>query len=92
MVKYMLATLMDGIKDTNMMMDYAMECVDDPKSMTWFKNHAKTRLDMATSDYNYIVDNLGLNEKIRSGDEMADALVSHLQYEMKELNSKYSMI
>lgn len=92
MIKYMLTVLMDGIKDANMMMDYATECSDDPKAMTWFKNHAKSRLDMVTSDFNYINESVGLSEKARSGDEMADALMSHLQYEMRELNNRYAMM
>lgn len=92
MVKYMLNVLMDGIKDANMLMDYATECDDDSKTMMWFKNHAKARLDMVTSDYNYINESLGLQEKARSGDEMADALVGHLNYEMRELNNRYNMM
>jgi len=92
MVKYMLTILMDGIKDSNMLMDYAEECANDLKAASWFKTHAKTRMDMVMNDYNFINEMVGLTEKARSGDEMADALISHLQYEMKELNSRYNMM
>lgn len=94
MVKDMLAVLMDGITDVDMMLGYAMDAKNEGKDecMTWFKNHAKARMDTLTNDYNYVSQKIGLSEKVKAGDEIAEALSSHLMRQMTELNRKYSMI
>lgn len=86
--------LMDGIKDANMMMDYAEDAMDmeQTSSAMWFKNHAKTRVDMVKSDYDYISREIGLTEKAKSGDAIADALVGHLEYQISELMHRYNCL
>lgn len=94
MYKYMLSMLMDGIKDADMMIDYAEDAysVENEKAAAWFKNHAKLRLDMLTSDYDYINREMGLTDKAREGDPLADALLSHLNYQMETLAKRYNNI
>lgn len=88
----MLSVLMDGIKDANMLLDYADASYneDDNTAMQWFKSHAKERIDGVSKDYDYICSHIGLVEKARSGDEIADALISHLTYQMQEINKRYA--
>lgn len=94
MIKYMLSILMDGIKDAGMYMDYAEKAKheDDAEYMTWFKNHAKMRIDELARDYDYISNQIGLVEKVREGDEIAEALMSHLTYQMSEMTKRFNAL
>ncbi len=85
---------MDEIKDTGMMLDYTEDAMDmDMTSAAmWFKNHAKTRIDMLKADYDYISREIGLHEKAKSGDAIADALIGHLDYQIGELNHRYAAL
>ncbi len=84
---------MDGIKDTGMMIDYAIEAADSGNPYaSWFKSHAKMRLDNLHVDYDYISREIGLSEKARSGDAIADALLCHLEYQMSDLTQRYNSI
>lgn len=93
MIRYMLSILMDGIKDTEMYIGYAEEAADNNSEYgSWFKNHAKMRYDALKTDYDFICKEINLQEKARSGDAIAEALMCHLQYQMKELNERYNAI
>ena len=93
MVKYMLSILMDGIKDADMYIDYAIEAVDnDSPYSNWFKSHAKDRIDGLKSDYDFISREIHLSDKVKSGDDIAEALMCHLEYQMKSLTEKYNSI
>ena len=84
---------MDGIKDTEMYIDYAIESADaNSPYMAWFKNHAKMRLENLKSDYDFISKEINLTDKARSGDPIADALMCHLEYQMKSLTDRYNSI
>lgn len=92
-VKDMLSVLMDGIKDAEMVMEYAATArTEAPEWMMWFKNHVKIRLDQLDSDYDYVCRAINLNEKSRSGDEIAEALKSHLEMQIEMLHKKYDML
>ena len=86
MVRDMLSILMDNIKDTNMWLDYAENATGE--HMVWFMNHAKQRAASLQEDYDYIARAIGLLDKARSGDEIAEALLEHLNYQIKEIGSR----
>lgn len=94
MTKNMLKVLMDGIKDTNMMMDYAEMAMDADMTdvASWFKSKAKKRMDSLESDYDYVCDRMNLREKVKSGDEIAEALKTHLEDQIDMLKNRYSAI
>lgn len=48
--------------------------------------------DELARDYDYIANQIGLIEKVREGDEIAEALMSHLTYQMSELNKRYAEV
>ena len=85
---------MDEIKDAGMMLDYTEDALDMDMtaSAMWFKNHAKARIDMLKSDYDYIAREIGLVEKAKGGDAIADALMCHLDYQISELNHRLNAI
>lgn len=91
MVRDMLSILMDNIKDTDMWLGYAENCTDMNYKM-WFVSHAKARASMLNEDYEYIAKEIGLLEKARSGDEIAEALLEHLNYQIKEIGSRLKMM
>ena len=50
MIKHLLAVLMDGITDTQMLLDYADACDGQPGRERWFKEHAEKLLEMLRRD------------------------------------------
>ena len=92
MLKHMLAVLMDGIKDCDMIMNYYDDSITNGmvEQANWFKDHAKARIDWIIKDYDYIAQNAGLMEKAKSGDEIADALVAHLNWQVAEMKKRYA--
>lgn len=91
MVKEMLSVLMDGIKDSNMLMDYAEEC-DSQDVMIWFINHTKKRIEELGTDYAFIKTQIGLDQRVREGDAIAEALESHIEHEMENLKERIKSI
>lgn len=86
----MLNVLMDGIKDANMWLDsaeIAMEA-DKTEESNWFKSHAKKRIDALEMDYEYIKDSIGMVEKVKAGDEIAEALHQHILSQMDALKKR----
>lgn len=91
-VRQMLGIVMDGIKDTEMFMDYAdmaMEKGNEEFAM-WFKQHAKSRMSMLEQDWDYVCNAIGMHERIREGDEIAHALKSHIMDQIQELHARYN--
>lgn len=39
--------------------------------------------------YDYISNQIGLSERAREGDEIAEALIGHINFQMSELNKRY---
>ena len=90
----MLSTLMDGIKDANMMLDYAEEAMKDdkPDVASWYKKHASKRIDALEMDHDYVSDQLHIPEKIRAGDEISTALHEHITNQIQDLHNRYNAL
>lgn len=87
MVKEMLFVFMDGLADSNKMLDYAEEC-ESQEVMSWFVNHSKKRMEELGTDYAYIRTQIGLDQRIREGDAIAEALESHMDKELEKLKER----
>ena len=73
MVKDMLAVLMDGITDTQMLIDYADACRETaPDVCRWFIGHAEKRLEMLKCDWDDVFEKLEIDRKAKMGDEIVD--------------------
>ena len=88
MTKHLLAVLMDGITDTQMLLDYADACDGHPGRERWFKEHAKQRLEMLRHDRDDVFDELGIESKSKGGDEIAAALMSYIDMSIERLSDK----
>lgn len=88
MMKHMLAVVMDGIKDGEMMAGYAEEAKghhEDKGIVTWFTTRAQTRLSMAERDWHDV------DEHIRDekhDDEMLEALECHVNRSLSNLRAR----
>lgn len=87
MVREMLTVLMDGIKDSNMLIDYYEESNTQDEE-TFFHNHAKKRAEEVMSDYTFIKTKIGLDQKAKEGDAIAEALDGHLIHEINNLKMR----
>ncbi len=90
MVKHMLAVLMDGITDSQMMLDYAEECREHPDHYRWFKQHAEKRLEMLKRDRDDVFGDLEIEKKAKNGDEIAAALMCHIDASIDKLSKEVS--
>ena len=91
MVKEMLEVLMDGIKDANMLLDYAAHAkAHQDNSYEWFKQHAKVRVDSVVDDYNKINMAIGLDQKAMAGDQIAESLRCYLKDQITDLKAAMS--
>lgn len=50
------------------------------------------KIDGVARDYDYICRHIGLTDRANEGDEIADALVAHLKYQMMEMSKRYNAI
>ena len=82
----MLAVVMDGITDTELLLDYADNA--DAGHVKWFMDRAKRRYQMTTEDYENVMSMSGLKERAAEGDEIANALMDHLRKQMHRLNAR----
>lgn len=89
--KHLLAVLMDGIKDAGMWLDYAREAETEgfPSRASWFKEHAKKRIDSLQSIHEYVDSEMKFDEKATAGDELALAFKDYICYQIKELKMRY---
>lgn len=87
MVREILTVLMDGIKDANMLADYAHES-EETEHKVWFLNHAKRRYEDLVSDYAFVKVNIGIEQKAREGDAIAEALAGHIEHEIADIKRK----
>lgn len=88
MTKHLLAVLMDGITDTQMLLDYAEACEEQQGRERWFMQHAKQRLEMLRHDRDDVFDELGIERKSKDGDEIAAALMSYIDMSIERLGDK----
>lgn len=82
----MLSVVMDGIADTEMILDYADE--SEGNKMNWFMDRAKKRYQMTQEDYDYVMNSAGIKERASDGDEIAEALCDHLRKQMTRLSAR----
>lgn len=88
MMKHMLAVVMDGIKDAEMMAGYAEEAKahgGDHGVVTWFKTRAQNRYSMAERDWRDVDDELKTN---KHDDEMLEALECHVNRSLHNLRDR----
>lgn len=90
MVRELLSIVMDGINDTNMLLDYYEE-TDDPEMVNFYFNHAKKRYDEIIADFSFVKSHIGLEQKVREGDAIAEALHGHLQHEIMRIKNRMNM-
>ena len=88
MTKHLLAVLMDGITDTQMLLDYADACEGQNGRERWFREHAEKRLEMLRHDRDDVFDELGIESKSKGGDEIAAALMCHIDMSIERLNDE----
>lgn len=88
--KAMLNVIMDGIRDANMLIRYAKMADEADKAdcFAWFKKHAQKRIDGLEADYEQVKEFVGIEEKVKAGDEIAYALHSHILEQMDDLHKK----
>lgn len=85
MMKHMLAVVMDGIKDAEMMAGYAEEAKAhgaDHGVVNWFKTRAQTRYSMAERDWHDVDDEL---KGAKKDDDLMDALECHVNRTLANL-------
>jgi hypothetical protein len=88
MIKHMLAVVMDGIKDGEMLTGYAEEAKThgaDKSVTSWFITRAQNRMSMAERDWHDVDDHLS---KERHDDEMLDALECHVNRSLANLRAR----
>lgn len=88
MKKHMLSVVMDGIKDTRMLADYAQEAagIDGNKDLAdWFAVRAKTRLSHLERDWKDVDEELEEHDR---GSELLDALECHVNRSISDLKAR----
>ena len=93
-VKHLLCVLMDGIKDAEMWITFASDADEEgkPEWAAWFRQHAKKRTEALDSIYSYVSDEIGLEEKVKAGNELAYALKDHIEDQIDDLHSKLNAL
>lgn len=87
-VKHMLDVVMDGIKDTQMIAEYAQEAARSGEShevTDWFAARAKTRMSHLERDWKDVREEL---EDRKHDGELLDALACHVEHSIAELRAK----
>lgn len=92
--KMMFSMVMDGIKDTDMIIEYAMcaRRAGRQDMVEWFRTRAEHRMGMLKEDYARVNEATNLERKADQGDEMADAFRDHLHEQMEMLERKLNML
>jgi hypothetical protein len=88
MMKHMLAVVMDGIKDAEMIAGYAEEAHAhgaDHGVVNWFKTHAQNRYSMAERDWRDVDDELKTTKR---DDDLIDALECHVNRALANLRAR----
>ena len=88
MMRHMLAVVMDGIKDAEMMAGYAEMATKhnvDRGIATWFKTRAQNRMAMAERDWHDVDDHL---KSEKHDDELIEALECHVNRSLANLRDR----
>lgn len=90
MINEMLTVLMDGIKDANMLVDYACDAMHAGMNIEadFFRDHAEQRYDKIVEDQEWIMRYIGIPEKVRQGDPISVALNDYVNYQIKDLRHR----
>jgi hypothetical protein len=82
----MIAIIMDGIRDTGMIADYADIALHegDDKIAVWFAQRAKERLAELRRDWTDVEETLGLK---KHDDDLVDAMRCHIHKEIEKLHA-----
>lgn len=87
-MRHMLAVVMDGIKDAEMMAGYAemaMKHNADRNVVAWFKTRAQNRMSMAERDWHDVDDQLKVD---KHDDELVEALECHVNRSLANLRER----
>ena len=88
MMRHLLAVVMDGLKDTEMIAGYAehaMKHGTDRSIVNWFKTRAQNRLAMVERDWKDVDDQLHTD---KHDDELVEALECHVNRSLANLREK----
>lgn len=84
----MLAVVMDGIKDAEMLAGYA-EQAEDRAVKNWFATRAQNRASGAERDWKDVLDEL---KKTKHDEELLDALECHVSKSLERLEERVEKI
>ena len=88
MTRHMLNVIMDGIRDTGMMADYAESAFKHPEhkgAADWFAMRAKTRLSHLEKDWKDVHEEL---VEHNHDSELVDALACHVNKSIADLKMR----
>lgn len=85
--KHMIALVMDGIRDTDMIAGYAetARSEGEDKIAGWFAQRAKERLAELRRDWTDVENTLGLHDH---DDDLVGAMSCHIRREIEHLRDK----
>ena len=83
-MKHMIQIVMDGIRDTDMLVDYAEEAREHghEKHAMWFHSRAKERLATLRRDWAEVESELGLR---KHADELVRCMTHHIDKEIERV-------
>ncbi len=86
-MKHMIQIIMDGIRDTDMLVDYAEEAREHghDKHATWFAMRAKERLAALRRDWSEVDMELGLH---KHGEELVKCMAHHIDKEIERVRER----
>lgn len=88
MIKHMIDMVMDDIRDTEMIVEYAKEAKargEKPEVVNWFAVHAKERLNGLERDWRDVESEMRAHD--REG-EISDALACHVEHTIHRIKIK----
>lgn len=86
-MKHMIQVVMDGIRDTGMLADYAEEAREHghDKHATWFAMRAKERLATLKRDWSEVDNELGLH---KHNEELVKCMAHHIDHEIERVRAR----
>ena len=86
-MKHMIQVVMDGIRDADMLADYAEEAREHghEKHAMWFHMRAKERLAALKRDWSEVDNELGLR---KHGEELVRCMTHHIDNEVERVKAR----
>ena len=86
-MKHMIQVVMDGIRDADMLVDYAEEAREHghEKHAMWFNMLAKERLATLRRDWSEVDSELGLH---KHNEEIVRCMACHIDKEIEKIRSR----